>query len=151
MNELIRLYEEVFIPAWKESHTEGEPPCFDEWKNNDFYEWLDDYVNNKEYEWQANLISTYAREVITDIPVCYDMYTLNDYDFTDIYDKIDHENFNVRHDVYWDECGYIRSGDYCAYVDKYWDDNKDDILDYVIRYFDTFVKDDGIDIDEYEY
>ena len=140
MNELMRLYENVFIPSWE---GEGEPPSFEDWKNNDFKEWLKDYVDNKDYEWEAMLINTYAKEVMTNIPVCYDMYMLNDYDFTDVYDRIDHDNFNIRHDVYWeDECGYIHSGNYCDFVDKYWDD---DILDYVIRWFDTF------DIDPNEY
>lgn len=149
MNKLMKLYKEVFIPAWKESHTEEEP-CFEEWKNNYFYEWLEEYINNKEYEWQAMLISSYAQDTITNIPICYDMCTLNDYDFTDIYNEIDHENFNVRHDVYWENiCGYIRSGDYCDYVDEYWDDNKDDILRHIINCSDTFMKD--IDLDEYEY
>lgn len=148
MNELMKLYEEVFIPAWVESHTEGEPPCFEEWKNNDFKEWLEEYANNKDFEWQARMINNYAQDVNSNIPVFHDLDTLNDYGFTDIYDKIDHDNFNVRHDVYWNECGYIRSGDYCDYVNEYWNNN---ILDYIINEFDTFVKFRDIDPDEYEY
>lgn len=149
MNELIRLYEAVFIPAWKESHTEGEPPCFDEWKNNDFKEWLEEYANNKDFEWQARMINNYAQDVNSNIPVFHDLDTLNDYYFTDIYGKIDHDNFYTYHDIYWTNiCGYIRSGDYCDYVNEYWNNN---ILDYIINEFDTFVKFRDIDPDEYEY
>lgn len=152
MNELMELYSEVFITAWKETHTEGEPPCFEEWKDNDFYDWLENYADNKSDEWQAMLISNYAQEVITYISPCYDIDTLNYYDFTEIYNNIDHDNFNICHDVYWETGGgYIRSGNYCDYVDKYWTDYKEEILDYVINHFDIFVDNGVIDPNEYEY
>ena len=155
MEELKKIYEENFIPAWKETHAEGEPPCFEEWKDNDFWEWLEDYVDNQSYEWQARLINSYAENCSCGFGPCHDMDTLNDYDFTDIYDNIDHENFNVRHDVYWSangyEYGFIRSGDFCDYVNEYWDDNKEDIFNYVINHFDTFVQSGDIDPSDYEY
>ena len=155
MEELKKIYEKVFIPAWKEAHAEGEPPCFEKWKDNDFWEWLEDYIDkksdeNKSDEWKAMLISNYARNYSCCIDICYYMDTLNDYDFTDIYDRIDHDNFNIRHDVYWEVDGYIRSGDFCDYVNEYWNDNKDDILKHIINHFDTFVKNGDIDPNDYE-
>lgn len=147
MNELEKTYNDVFVPSWKKSNA-GEPPSFEQWKNNYFREWLGEYIHNKSYEWIAMLIRSYAQDTITDIPICYDMCTLNDYDFTDIYDHIDHNNFNIRHDVYWEDNGYISSGDYSDYVINYWDD---DILDYTINDFNNHIRYVDIDLDEYEY
>lgn len=139
MDELMKLYEDVFVPS-----CEGEPPSFEDWKEDYFKEWLDRYVNNMEYEWQARMINNYAHDIPSNIPVCHDLDTLNQYDFTEVYDNIDHDNFNVRHDLWWVDNGLICSGDYCDYVDKYWDN---DILDYIIDNIDDFVKFEGIDLE----
>jgi hypothetical protein len=152
---LWNVYNKIFVPNWHNNHEEGEPPCFEEWKNNEFHEFLEDWFDNLTYSEQTNFLRSYAEDT-GNFPVCYDLDSIGDgCDFIQLYNAIDHDNFCTNHELYWEgSSGYIRSGDCCHYVDEYYEDWKEEILEHILKHWSAFSIDgdlNDVDCDYEEY
>ena len=148
------IYKEEYVPAWKECHEGmgGEPACFEEWKENEFKESIKSFLDDMSYEQKVAIMISYCQsDRACSIPYPDYMESIDECgSFTDLYDKIDHDNFNIRHDLFYENGSCLVSCDFGDFVNDYWD--LDDMTEYVVDNFnDLYTNDYIIDDFEYEY